>query len=410
MIDRFRIRNSIGKYFTIKLREPEESGFLIKSVTGLSSPKSGISASDYAFFDGSVFGNSKVEPRNIVFEIDFFQTKQKTIEQIRSECYDMFPLKEQVTIDIYKDDVNETCYTIKGYVESNKTDIFTKNEGTRVSIICPDPYFTISSLGTSYPSYLSNIVPMFQFPVCIGNGQGQISFIISYDSEGNEIYLDSTIIEAGQEELKDYILTPNEDGGYTAVAPNANKVTTENEEGGLTARATPPDPIYIMDPTITAGEYESIYFPGGNLPETIVNNDPMVEFGRIKGSSDTKIIYDGLGEIGIKIIIEILGDITGIKVKNKTRNESIEIDSSKVSAIIGDGFKQHDTIEISSVKGKKSAKLIRDGISYNIMHALTSPSKWIYIQTGTNVFSYTTTSGFENAYVYFDYESKTLGV
>ena len=408
MIDRFKIRNSIGEYYTIKLREPEKSGFLIASVSGLSSPAGSISSSDYALFDGSVFGNSKVGSRNIVFDIIFYPNK-KTIEELRRECYDIFQVKDKIKLYIYKDDENGTCYSIEGFVELNKTEIFSKAEGAQISIICPDPYFTIETNGMSYPAYLSNIVPKFQFPVCIGTGITTIQNI--YWPEYNDSdYSGNEVMVAGREELKDYVLTLNEDGGYTLVAPNANKITTENEEGGLTAIAVAPDPILVYDPNAMIADNASFVPPPENHQTLILKYDPMIEFGRIKGNSNTIVTYDGLGEIGISIIIDVLGDISGIKIKNITRGETMEIDSAKVSSIVGNGFQKYDTIKINTTKGNKSVQLLRNGNIYNIMHALTSSSKWIYIQTGKNKFSYTTTSGFGNAFVHFDYKTKTLGV
>jgi hypothetical protein len=51
-----------------------------------------------------------------------------------------------------------------GYVESNEPNIFSRQETTQISIVCPDPYFYSSGDNGTTITVFSGIVPEFEFP------------------------------------------------------------------------------------------------------------------------------------------------------------------------------------------------------------------------------------------------------
>ena len=162
MIKSFKIVNNIGESITLDIRKPEDTGFLVSSVTGITYPKADIAMSEIAMFDGATMTNRRVGSRNIVMSIIFYDSNKdkNTIEELRHKCYRYFPIKQQVTFYVYND---SGTYWIKGYIEANETNIFSKVEAAQISIVCPDPYFTKSTIDNN--AYISNVVPNFQFPV-----------------------------------------------------------------------------------------------------------------------------------------------------------------------------------------------------------------------------------------------------
>ena len=86
------------------------------------------------------------------------------------------------------------------------------------------------------------------------------------------------------------------------------------------------------------------------------------------------------------------------------------LNDSKIEAIVGSPIAQYDLIRIDTTRGNKSATLSRGGIVYNILHAVDLSSKWIYLQTGANHFTYTATSGFDYMLVNLECPIKVLGV
>lgn len=161
MIKSFKIVNHMNQILELDIRKPEDTGFLVSSVVGLTYPNAEISTSDIALFDGSILGNRRVGGRNIVITLIFYEdNRQKlSVEDLRHKCYRFFPVKEELTLYITND---SGTYWIKGYIETNEINIFTKQEGAQISIICPDPYFVRQ--GMDINNLVSKIVPNFSFP------------------------------------------------------------------------------------------------------------------------------------------------------------------------------------------------------------------------------------------------------
>lgn len=159
MIKTIKITNNIGETIELELMRPEKSGFVVTSIAGLGPAKATINTTDMATTDGSAFNSSRINNRNIVFSMLFMETNTESIEDIRQKSYRYFPLKKQIKLCIQTD--NREVETV-GYVESNEPDIFSKNEGCDISIICPDPnlYLTRASETT-----FSGVEPLFEFPL-----------------------------------------------------------------------------------------------------------------------------------------------------------------------------------------------------------------------------------------------------
>lgn len=156
MIKSVTIINRKNEQIVLTLRSPEESGFFIKKIDGLGAPVGTINTSDYATIDGSRFISSRSNKRNIVFHLGFLE--KPTIEATRIDSYKFFSVKNEITMIFETDSKN---VMIKGRVETNEPDIFTKDSGAVISVICPDPYFR--SL-TTYIKSFSVLQKLFQFP------------------------------------------------------------------------------------------------------------------------------------------------------------------------------------------------------------------------------------------------------
>ena len=109
-----------------------------------------------------MFNSARLSQRNIVFQIVFVDTVYgETIEDVRQKSYKYFPAKKNVEIIIETD--NRYVRT-SGYVESNEPNIFSSQEGTSISIICPDPFFYSAGEDGNNVTDFYSIDPMFEFP------------------------------------------------------------------------------------------------------------------------------------------------------------------------------------------------------------------------------------------------------
>lgn len=156
MINSITITNHLDESITLEMRFPEQSGFLIRSIEGLGPSKADINITELSGIDGANYNSARVNSRNIVFLLGFLE--KETIEDIRQESYKYFPIKKRVEIKIETDNRISETY---GYVESNEPNIFSKEEITTISVICPDSYLYSSE---DQITLFSSVISLFEFP------------------------------------------------------------------------------------------------------------------------------------------------------------------------------------------------------------------------------------------------------
>ena len=188
MIQSITVTNYLGDSIKLELARPELSGFIVESITGLGPGKANINTPEVSTNDGSLFNSSRVPNRNIVISLRYLW--RDTIEDTRQLSYKYFPLKKKVTLTIETD--NRSAQ-IEGYVESNEPDIFSKEEGADVSIICPYPFFYATENGGWVETVFSGIEPMFEFPfsnesltenlLIMGNIQNRTDNVVIYNGD-----------------------------------------------------------------------------------------------------------------------------------------------------------------------------------------------------------------------------------
>ena len=287
MIKSVTVTNHLNESIKMELRFPEKSGFLIQSIDGLGAGKATINSTESATSDGSTYNSARVSSRNIVLNIKLLANP--TVESTRQKTYKYFPIKKKVTLTFETD--NRLC-RIDGYVESNEPNIFSKQEATQISIICPDPYFYSINV---HNTVFSGVESLFEFPF-------------------------------------------------------SNESLTEN----------------------------------------------LIEFGGLIINQSKTIVYSGDSEIGVTIFIHVLGEASNILIGNSLTRETMKIDTTKLTTLIGSGLRNGDDIIISTIKGKKTINLIRDGKSINILNCLDKKPDWFVLTKGDNVFSFSADTGTSN--------------
>lgn len=287
MIEAVTVINDQGDFCRMELRNPEKSGFLITSIDGIGPADANVSITELSANDGGVFNSARIKTRNILLNLAFLPNP--TIEDTRLSTYRYFPLKKWVTLLFETDNRN---LLIDGVVEKNDPDIFSENESTQISILCPDPFFR--SEGKNY-TYFSGITPAFEFP-----------------------------------------------------------------------------------------------FSNESLDE------PLIEFGIVELNNVKEIYYLGDADVGVTIRIHVLGSVGNISIYNVETRESMVLDVEKISKILGSSLKALDDIVITTMTGKKTVKVVRDGVEYNILNALDKDADWFKLTKGVNVIAYVAESGGEN--------------
>ena len=159
MIRAVTFTNYLGDSIRLDLARPEESGFIIKSVTGLGPGKANINTTEIATNDGSLFNSSRMPSRNIVISLAYMW--KDSIEDVRQLSYKYFPIKKKLTMLIETDNRQAE---IEGYVESNDPTIFSKDEGSDISIVCPNPFFYSAGKDGINTTIFYGVEALFEFP------------------------------------------------------------------------------------------------------------------------------------------------------------------------------------------------------------------------------------------------------
>lgn len=162
--------NFKGESIKMDLFHPESSGFIIIKIDGIGPGKATVAKNDSKVYDGGTITSARLPSRNIKMEIQFLWVN--SIEDVRHKSYKYFPLKKPITL-IFETDTRTV--EIEGVVESNEPDIFSSEESTNISIICPDPYFYASGENARSRTEFSGINPLFEIPSDTGYSNESIT-------------------------------------------------------------------------------------------------------------------------------------------------------------------------------------------------------------------------------------------
>lgn len=161
MIKAVTIINHMGDSIELELMRPEKSGFIVESIEGLGPVKATVNLTEIVTNDGAQYNSSRLSSRNIIIKLRFLFSEKETIEDIRQKSYRYFPLKKKVKVIVETD--NRLCET-EGIVESNEPNIFSKEEGTSISILCPNSYFYLSGENSVEKTEFAPSRELFIFP------------------------------------------------------------------------------------------------------------------------------------------------------------------------------------------------------------------------------------------------------
>ena len=300
MLNSVLATNYLGETIEMPLGLPQASGMAITKVTGIEPGAATINISEVSTNDGALFSSARIGKRTITLYITFWP--EYDAETCRHLTYKYFPLKQPITLYFVAD---ERICMIDGYVESNNVDIFSAQENTKITVVCPFPYFYSAGEGGTHTTVFYGIDPGFEFPFC-----------------------------------------------------------------------------------------------NDSLEE------PLLEFGQIKTSTDEVITYNGDAEAGMTIHITAIDTTGDIIIYNITTSKYMTIASDKIATITGSGIGAGDEIIIDTVRGHKRISLLRDGRYTNILNALDRGTDWLYLVKGDNVIAYECDGGASK--LHFQVENRVL--
>lgn len=180
-----------------------------------------------------------------------------------------------------------------------------------------------------------------------------------------------------------------------------NGVVESNEPEIFSEASSTSISLMCEDPFFYSDQNQvTVFFGVEPMFEFEFENDsvdrPLLEFGEINDSMERRIYYYGDSEVGIKIYIHAVGEVGDVAIYNVETRENMKISAAKIAELTGSGIINGDDIIISTVRGDKTIKLLRNGKYINILNAIDKNSDWFQLSKGENVFTYVAESGYDN--------------
>lgn len=113
-----------------------------------------------------------------------------------------------------------------------------------------------------------------------------------------------------------------------------------------------------------------------------IPDPPQIVFSERTSLADTQFTCLGDVPTGCTMELYFSGDYSGIvRIADTVRNTSLRVNYD---------FKSEDTLKINTNTGWKSVRLVRDGVTTNIITAFVYQSTWTTVYPGTNGITVTT--------------------
>lgn len=412
MIKSLTVTNQRGESIELELTRPDKTGFIVKSVEGLGPVKASVNTTELATCNGVIYNSSHTSYRNIVITLEYFQIRGLSIEDLRHKSYEYFPEQEEIEILIETD---KRSVTTKGIVEHNEVNIWSQNEGSVISIICPDPY--LYSLGTNV-SALNSIEPTMEFEFSneslidptITMGDIIRNKSINIRNEGDaSTGVTITIRARGEVEgtIALYNISSNEsmyinfdklpelyatkygwdgimykNGKYDVWAIGiTSKGVEENDEELRTSGLIPAVPgtdieINNMLVPVSAYNYISFYDEYGDYLSGIIQP-------RSSGTYEAEVITT---------TVTIPGGVSYFRI---TQFEE-KTNTFTYKQLLESKLLKNDVLIINTNVGEKSVNLLRENVFFNILHAVNTDADWFVLKKGNNTFSYMASGNGDN--------------
>lgn len=130
-----------------------------------------------------------------------------------------------------------------------------------------------------------------------------------------------------------------------------------------------------------------------------INIDEPIPFSTIDTSKVTNVFNNSESQTGVIIEIDILGNINSLEIKSVSTGKTFGLNYP---------FLENDKVIIDTNKGKKSIKLIREGLQYNIFTSIVKGSTFFQLSIGDNYFSYFADNGNSDDSIHILFRHYTL--
>lgn len=194
--------------------------------------------------------------------------------------------------------------------------------------------------------------------------------------------------DTGSRVIKGYVES-NDPSIFKSVSGNSRSVSN-NESTSISILC--PNP-YFKEVTSRITQFGTLErnfeFPFSNESLT----EPLLEIGTVQYKTERLMTYTGDAETGIELVIHSSGNASNVSIFNTKTGESMFVDTKKMAEIVGSEIIKGDDIVISTIEGSKSATLVREGKSTNILNCINRDASWFKLRKGDNIFAFNAEDG-----------------
>lgn len=163
---------------------------------------------------------------------------------------------------------------------------------------------------------------------------------------------------------------------------------------------------HMFEFPFSSQNYGDIFPDHSNYPWPI-----GIEFGDISMDTRVDMFYEGDIKNGFTATISFTGsDCHDVYIYNVETREQFHIYTDQIKMITGDSLSAGDEIVISTVSGKKSAFLLRNGVYINAIAIVDKNSDWIQLTKGTNILAVASDYGVEYINIAINFNNAYAGI
>lgn len=270
------------------------------------------------------------------------------------------------------------------------------DRGERLDLILRNPYisgFAVESIdGLNPPKSNINTTELSSFDGSVFNS----ARIVNRNIVLRLILLDNETIEESRHNLYRFMpikskvtfeVHTDERDIYTEGYVESNQINIFSNRETASISIICPDPYFysLEDNTISySGSVGLFEFPFEN--EVGTNS---LEFSEAGGECVLSVENNSNFRIGFEMDFRLFGGTGDITIENHQTDQYLVISSAAIEEVMGSTLQMGDTIKLSTVSGKKSLTLNRNGEIYNILYALGRRYDWVQLAPGLNAIEVT---------------------
>lgn len=134
-----------------------------------------------------------------------------------------------------------------------------------------------------------------------------------------------------------------------------------------------------------------------------INQNEPIPFSEYANHREINVRNESNAETGVEVQLDFMASVNTVEIKNVETGEYIKLSGS---------YQDADRIIITTGKGEKKVRLIRNGVESNIFAQLVKGSTFFQLYPGDNIFSYLADNGASNdkVFILFSFHERYRGV